>query len=357
MPGFTALSHGCDRAVTASGVRPATLRSVLTTSRTIPLIALCGALSLGVAACGDDDTAASGGAQDLSGSIRIDGSSTVAPLSEAAAELFNEENPDVRVSVGTSGTGGGFEKFCRGETDISDASRAIEKDEIEACEKQGIQFQELTVANDALSVIVNPENAWAQCLTVDELNRIWDKGSDVQNWSQVRSGFPNEELELFGPGTDSGTFDYFTEAVNGEEGVQRTRYNNVGEDDNATITGVSGNKGAMGYLGFSFLQENQDKVKALQIRNDDGQCVEPTAENVQNGTYTPLGRELFVYASDKALEKPAVRAFLDFYIENAQAIAEQTGFIGLTEEQKREAQQAVQELSAGGSPGGATTTP
>ncbi len=326
-------------------------------SRTIPLIAVCGALSLGVAACGGDDTAGAGQGQGLSGTVRIDGSSTVAPLSEAAAELFNEENPDVRISVGTSGTGGGFEKFCRGESDISDASRQIEDDEVEACKRQGVEFQELTVANDALSVIVNPQNDWARCLTVDELNRIWDKGSTIDSWSQVRSGFPNEELELFGPGTDSGTFDYFTEAVNGEEGVQRTQYNNVGEDDNATITGVAGNKGGMGYLGFSFLQENQGKVKAVQVQNADGQCVEPTAEKVQNGAYTPLGRELFVYASDKALQKPEVRAFLDFYVENAQAIAEQTGFIGLTEQQKQEAQQAIEELSAGGGSGGATTTP
>ncbi|HWI06144.1 MAG TPA: substrate-binding domain-containing protein, partial [Solirubrobacteraceae bacterium] len=207
------------------------------TGRIIATFASCGALAVGLGACGDDDStdAAGGGAstEQLSGTINIDGSSTVAPLSEAAAELFQQKHPDVRVTVGTSGTGGGFEKFCRGETDISDASRKIEDDEIAACEKAGIKFEELGVANDGISVVVHPENDWAECLSVDEVSKMWDRGSKVNNWSEVRAGFPDQKLELYGPGTDSGTFDYFTEAINGEEGQSRTNYNNIGEDDNA----------------------------------------------------------------------------------------------------------------------------
>ena len=200
-----------------------------------------------MAACGDDN---SSGGSNLSGSISIDGSSTVGPLTEAAAELFREENPDVKITVGVSGTGGGFEKFCAGETDISDASRQIEQEEIDACKKENITYEEVQVANDGLANVVNPDNDWATCLTVAELKKIWDKGSDVNNWNQVRSDFPDEEMKLFGAGTDSGTFDYFTEAINGEEGRSRSDYS-PSEDDNVTVQGVSGGKGNMGYFGLS----------------------------------------------------------------------------------------------------------
>ena len=309
-------------------------------------------LSITAAACGSDeesgggDTSGGGGgqSQNLSGSIRADGSSTVAPLTEAAAELFREENSGVKVSVGTSGTGGGFEKFCRGETDISDASRPIKEDEeAPICEKNGIKYQEITVANDALAVVLNPENDWANCLTVDQLNKIWDKGSKIDNWKDVDPKFPDEELKLYGPGTDSGTFDYFTDAVNGEEGVQRTQYNNIGEDDNAAITGVSGEKGAMGYLGYSFVQNNEGKVKAAEIDGGDG-CVAPSVETAQDGTYKPLGRELYIYISDKALKRPEVKAFVDFYLENATPVAEQAQYIPLTPEQTKKSQDKVAQL-------------
>src|SRR5688572_22196455 len=195
-----------------------------------------------VAACGDDNS----GGSNLSGSIQIDGSSTVGPLSEAAAELFREENPDVRITVGISGTGGGFEKFCAGETDISDASRPIEPDEVEACKKNGVEYGEMQVANDGLAVVVNPENDWTDCLTVAELKKIWEPSSDVNNWNQVKSDYPDESMKLFGAGTDSGTFDYFTEQINGEEGATRKDYS-PSEDDNVTVQGVSGAKGNMGY--------------------------------------------------------------------------------------------------------------
>jgi phosphate transport system substrate-binding protein len=311
----------------------------------------CGALLLAIgllaAACGggnNDGGSADGGSQ-LSGTINIDGSSTVAPLSEAAAELFQEQNPDVRVTVGTSGTGGGFEKFCAGETDISDASRAIEADETKACESKGIKYEEVQVANDGLSVVVNNQNTWANCLTTAQLKKIWDKGSKVNNWNQVDPSFPNEPLKLFGAGTDSGTFDYFTNAINGEEGRSRSDYSAT-EDDNVTVTGVSGTKGGLGYFGLSYLQENQGKIKGIQIDGGSG-CVAPSTETVQDGSYTPLSRPLFIYPSDKALARPEVKAFLDFYVTNYQQIAEEALFVPLTEEQAAEAKQKLTQLATG----------
>jgi len=313
-------------------------------------LALAGLLSVAVAACGGDDeettTGGGGGeASGLSGSITIDGSSTVAPLSEAAAELFQEENPEVRVTVGTSGTGGGFEKFCAGETDISDASRPIKDDEeAPICKKNGIGFEEVQVANDGLSVVVNPQNDWAECLTVEQLKKIWDRGSNVKSWKDVDSKFPDEEIQLFGAGTDSGTFDYFTEAINGEEGRSRSDYQ-ASEDDNVTVQGVSGSKGAMGYFGLSYALENEGKVKAIEIDGGDG-WVTPSTETVQSGEYKPLGRPLFVYPSDKALAKPEVKAFMEFYIANAEQIAEQAQFVPMTPEQQQKSADLVAKLAA-----------
>ena len=309
--------------------------------------ALLLAIGMLAAACGggnNDGGSADGGSQ-LSGTINIDGSSTVAPLSEAAAELFQEQNSGVRVTVGTSGTGGGFEKFCAGETDISDASRAIEADETKACESKGIKYEEVQVANDGLSVVVNNQNTWANCLTTAQLKKIWDKGSQVNNWNQVDPSFPNEPLKLFGAGTDSGTFDYFTNAINGEEGRSRSDYSAT-EDDNVTVTGVSGTKGGLGYFGLSYLQENEGKVKGVQVDGGKG-CVAPSTETVQDGSYTPLSRPLFIYPSDKALERPEVKAFLDFYVNNYQKIAEEALFVPLTEAQAAEAKQKVAQLATG----------
>lgn len=316
-------------------------------------------LAFGVAACGDDEdsgSSASGDQQNLSGKIQVDGSSTVAPLAEAAAELFQEENPKVRITVGTSGTGGGFEKFCRGETDISDASRPIKDEEIELCKKNGIEYEQLGVANDGLSIAVNPENDWAECLTVEEISKAWTRGSKVSNWNQIRSNFPNEKLELFGPGSDSGTFDYFTEAINGEEGVIRTDYNNIGEDDNAAITGVAGSKGGMGYIPLSFVEQNSDKVKAVKVENEDGDCIEPSAETVSDGTYNPLGRQLFMYPSAEAIKRPEVDAFLKFVIENNDKITEQALFIPLNDEQKEAANAEIEKIIAAAGRGGSETT-
>ena len=313
--------------------------------RIVALVACCGAIAGGLAACGDDDSEGTGGGSEgrLSGTIKIDGSSTVAPLSEAAAEMFQAENEDVRVTVGTSGTGGGFEKFCAGETDISDASRAIEDDEQQACAKNGVEFDEIQVANDGLAVVVNPQNDWAKCLTVAQLKKIWDRGSTVDNWKQVDASFPNEKLVLAGAGTDSGTFDYFTEAVNGEEGRSRSDYAAT-EDDNVTVQTVTGAKGGMGYFGLSYAEQNPDKVKVVEIDGGDG-CVAPSKETVQNGTYKPLSRPLFIYPSKKAVARPEVKAFLEYYVDNEQEIAASALYVDLTDEQAAAAKEKVGALA------------
>lgn len=319
-------------------------------------------LALGAAGCGGDDDdsagapAATDGAADttteeameeLSGTILIDGSSTVAPLSEAAAELFQQENPGVSVTVGTSGTGGGFEKFCVGETDISDASRPIADDEIAACGDNGIEYDQITVANDAITVMTNLDNP-VECLSVEQLNQIWGPDSKLESWSEIDGLEPSFDasLDLYGPGTDSGTFDYFTDEINGEEGAQRTDYNNIGEDDNTGVVGVEGSEGGMFYVGYSYFAENEDKVNGLQIDGGGG-CVAPSLETVQDGSYTPLGRELFIYPSAAALERPEVLAFIQFYIENEQSIAEAAGYIDLTDEQAQEALDKVAALTGG----------
>ncbi|MFN2503432.1 MAG: PstS family phosphate ABC transporter substrate-binding protein [Acidimicrobiales bacterium] len=305
-------------------------------------------LALAAGACGgDDDTNAQSGGQNepkLSGTIRVDGSSTVAPLSETAAELFQEEQRGVRVTVGTSGTGGGFEKFCNGETDISDASRPIKQSEIDLCTAKGVKYDELAVANDGLAVVVSPTNTWAKCLTVEQLKQVWAPGSTVNNWRDIDPSFPDERLQLFGAGTDSGTFDYFTEAINGKAGASRTDYNAT-EDDNVTINGVSGTKGAMGYLGLSYVEESGGKVKPVQI-NGGGGCVDPTVQTVQSNTYKPLGRPLFIYPKADAMKRPEVQAFVRFYIENVDAITEQALFVPLTDQQKKDAMAKVATLIA-----------
>ena len=303
-------------------------------TRTAALAATVITTALVLAACGggsSSDSSSSGDA-GLSGAVRIVGSSTVYPLTALAAEDFMFENPDVQVTVGSSGTGGGFEKFCRGETDANDASRAIKDDEASACAASGIDFAQLQVAVDALTVVINKENTWATCLTVEELATIWAPGSTVNNWNQVRADFPDVPLQLFGAGTDSGTFDYFTDAINGEEGASRTDFTPT-EDDNVTVQGVSGSQGGLGYFGFTYYEENADKLTAVQIDSGAG-CVTPSVETAQDGSYTPLSRPLFVYVSKQALAKPEVKAFFDYYVANDATIASDALFIPLNEEQK-----------------------
>jgi phosphate transport system substrate-binding protein len=303
------------------------------------LLLAAGALALVGAACGGDDEEGGGDTTvetslpgtTLSGRIQADGSSTVGPFTTAAAERFQDDHPDVQVTVGISGTGGGFERFCRNETDLSNASRPIEDEEKQACGQEGVEYVEFQVANDALSVVVNKDNDWATCLTVDQLKKVWGPSSKVSNWNQVDPAFPDVALKLFGPGTDSGTFDYFTGEINGEEGASRSDYQ-ASEDDNVIVQGVSGEKGGLGYFGFSYYDENQDTLKALEVDGGQG-CVAPSAETAQDGTYTPLSRPLFVYVKKSSFEKPEVEAFVKYMLDNGVAIAEAADFVSLTDEQ------------------------
>ncbi len=282
--------------------------------------------ALALAACGGEGRIENEAA--LSGAVRIDGSSTVFPVTEAVAEEFQLENRGVRVTVGISGTGGGFKKFCSGETDISDASRPIKGSEREACRANGIEPIEVTVAFDGLAVMVNPQNDFAACMTVDELKRIWEPGSQVSRWSQVRAGWPNQKIILYGPGTDSGTFDYFTEAIVGEEDASRPDFT-ASEDDNVLVQGIAGDRYALGYFGYAYYAENTDKLKLVAVDGGTG-CVEPTPETVQSGEYTPLSRPLYIYLNKQALSRPEVAAFAHYYLTNATLLVPQVGYVPLS---------------------------
>jgi phosphate transport system substrate-binding protein len=295
-------------------------------------------LLAGCGRSGDDDNGG-GSAGSLSGRIEADGSSTVGPFVTAAAERFRSAESDVQVTVGISGTGGGFERFCRGETDLSNASRPIEDEEIDACEQEGVEYVELHVANDGIANVVNTANDWATCLTVEQLNAIWKPGSKADSWSDVDPKFPDEKLTLAGPGTDSGTFDFFTDAINGEEGASRTDYN-ASENDNVTVQAVSGDKGGLGYFGLSYAEQNKGKLKTLEVDDGDG-CVAPSRETVQSGDYKPLSRPLFIYAKTEALGRPEVRAFLEFILDNETEIADSSFFVPLTDEQLQKARDAL----------------
>jgi phosphate transport system substrate-binding protein len=305
-------------------------------------------LTVGLAACGGQAQGSSNGGEGggVSGEVVSDGSSTVEPLTAAAGELFIQDNPDVNVSVGTSGTGGGFEKFCAGDTDISNASRPIKADEeAPICKQNKVDFTELHVANDALTVVVSAENDFITCLTTEELNTLWapESEGEITTWDQVNPDFPAEPIELYGPGTDSGTFDYFTDEINGEEGASRSDYN-ASEDDNVIVQGVSGSPNALGYFGFTYYEENADALKAVEIDSGDG-CVAPSVEASQDGSYTPLARPLFIYVSNAAYaEKPQVASFVDFYVENNSDIAEAAQFIPLSDEQATELTDAAASL-------------
>jgi phosphate transport system substrate-binding protein len=308
-------------------------------------LALCGALAFGVAACGEDEASQEGGStqsssqsQDLSGSIRIDGSSTVYPFAQAAAEQFMGQNPGVQISVGQSGTGGGFEKFCAGETDISNASRPIKDDEeVPLCEKGGVEFTELQVANDGIAVVSNKALS-IDCMTTDQLKQLWATDK-VENYSEIDPKLPDQDVSLFGPGTDSGTFDFFTDEINGEEGKTRKDYQ-PSEDDNVLVQGVEGEDGGLGYFGFSYYEQNADKLNLIGIDAGDG-CVKPSLEAIQDGSYKPLARPIFMYPSAKALAKPEVKAFMDFLLESQEEIATNAQIVPMTAEQIQEAQTAL----------------
>jgi phosphate transport system substrate-binding protein len=315
-------------------------------NRVLPPLAVMAALGLGAAGCGGNDAngASSDGGGELSGTIRIDGSSTVFPFAEAAAELFNEENPKVKITTGQSGTGGGFEKFCAGETDISDASRPIKDDEeVPVCEKNGVAYGEVQVANDGIAVVTNKGLA-VDCLTTDQLKKLWNKGSKVQALSGIDPKLPDTKLSLYGPGTDSGTFDFFTKEINGEEGVTREDYE-ASEDDNQLVTGVAGDEGGLGYFGFSYYESNMDKLNLVGVDGGDG-CVKPSKESIQDGSYKPLGRPIFMYPASKSLARPQVKAFMDFTVANAEEIATAAKIVPMTAEQAGAAKQAIADAEA-----------
>jgi|CeladaMinimDraft_18_1061708.scaffolds.fasta_scaffold00021_73 phosphate transport system substrate-binding protein len=281
-------------------------------------------LALFAAACGERGP---GGGE---GRVLIDGSSTVYPLTEAVAEEFGiAQGAAVQVTVGLSGTGGGFERFCAGETDINNASRPIKDAERDECIVNDVRFLELPVAYDGISIVVHPDNTWVDCLTVEELRRIWEPGSTVESWAEVREGFPDEPLRLYGPGPDSGTFDDFTEAVVGEPGASRWEYT-VSEDDNVLVTGVAGDRGALGYFGYAYYEANRDRVKLVAVDGGSG-CVAPTPETIRRGTYDPLSRPLFIYVNRESLARRTVADFVRFYMDVAPELAREVGYVPLSE--------------------------
>src|SRR5215217_2729690 len=325
-------------------------------NRLLLALAVTGALAFGVAACGDDDsgtsganteeTASSGGGGELTGKIAIDGSSTVAPFAEAAAELFQEENSGVQVTVGTSGTGGGFEKFCAGETDISDASRPIKDDEeVPVCEKGGVKYTEVQVANDGIAIATNKDLA-VDCLTTDQLKQLWNKGSKVESLADVDGSLTDTKLSLYGPGTDSGTFDFFTDEINGEEGVSREDYE-ASEDDNQLVTGVAGDQGGFGYFGFSYYEGAADKLNLVGVDSGDGNCVKPSVQTIQDGSYKPLSRPLFMYPKADAMKRPGVKAFMEFVVAQAPTIADAAKIVPLTDEQTTTAKDELASAETG----------
>ncbi len=310
----------------------------------VPGIAVIGLM---LSACGGDAEGSGSGtdSSDVTGDVLVDGSSTVYPMSTAAAELLREEAPKVKVAVGEAGTGGGFERFCAGETDVSDASRPIKEDEeAPICADAGIEYTELQVATDALTVVVHPDLA-VDCLTTDQLIELWAPGSTINNWNQLDPSFPDQEISLFGPGTDSGTYDYMAADVIGDESETTRDDYEASEDDNVLVQGVAGTEGATGYFGYTYYEQNADSLKALAIDDGNG-CVEPSAETAQAGEYTPLARPLFIYVNNaKYTDNEATKTFVDFYIENLSTIAESALFIPLSDELYDETKTALAGIS------------
>lgn len=273
---------------------------------------------------------------ELTGSISIDGSGTVFPVSEAVAEEFLKVEPKVKVTVGESGTGGGFKKFATGVTDISDASREIKDTEIALCKENGIEYIQLTVALDGISVVVNKENTWAKTMTTEELKKLWKPNSTVNKWSDIRADWPNEEIHLYGPNTSHGTYDFFTEVIMGESGASRTDYNAV-SDYNVAVQGIEKDTYALGYFGLSYYEENKEKLGVVGIDNGNG-AVLPSIETVSSNEYAPLSRSLFIFVNKKSAQRPEVQKFINFYLDNAPQLSKEVGYVPMPqsgyEEQK-----------------------
>jgi phosphate transport system substrate-binding protein len=302
-------------------------------------------IAAGLAGCGSDDDNGGSGSSNLSGAITMDGSSTVYPFAQAAAEQFQGDNADVQISVGEAGTSGGFEKFCAGEIDISNASRPIEPEEVSACKKGGVKYFDFQVANDGIAIVTNPALDIG-CLSTDQLKQLWEKGSDVTSYSQLGKDadtgqpLPDASVSLYGPGTDSGTFDYFTEVINGEEDNSRDDYQ-PSEDDNVLVEGVAGDQDGLGYFGFSYYEQNTDKLNLVSV--DDGKgCVAPSKQTIQSGEYAPLSRPLFMYPSSDAVESPEVKGFVQFVVDNYEEIADQALIVPMDSSQGAKAQSDVQ---------------
>lgn len=283
----------------------------------------------------------SGGSQQ---EIKIDGSGTVYPITEAVAEEFRKVDPSIRVSVGSSGSGAGFKKFGRGEIDISNASREISEEEKQLAEENGVEYQQFSIALDGISIVAHPENDWVETLTPKELNKIWKANSEVQQWSDIREGWPDEEIRLYGPNTAHGTYDFFTEVINGESGASRTDYNAVA-DYNVAVQGISTDKYALGYFGLAYYEENADELKLIGIDASDG-AVEPSLETVKNGTYKPLSRSLYIYVAKSAAKRPAVQKFVEFYFDNAGELAQDVGYVPMPEEDVEEQKAAFRSFAS-----------
>ncbi len=322
--------------------------------RRLLVAALAVSLGLLAVAC-DSDDGGGGTAGDLTGTIQIDGSSTVYPISQAVAETFREDQSGVQVRVGQAGTGGGFTKFCAGDIDIADASRPIkgegsgEDNEMALCQQGGVEYTELKIAIDGLSIAVNSANDFVECLTTDELKTIWNEGSTVKTWKDIKPEWPADEIKLYGPGADSGTFDYFTDVINGEEGVSRSDYTQS-EDDNVLVQGVAGDENALGYFGYTYLAENSDKLKGVAVDGGEG-CIEPTAETIKDGSYKPLSRPLFIYVSNASLAREEVQGFAEFYLDNVSQILDDgtVKYVSLPDTDLQASKDALSSAIEGGS--------
>ncbi len=308
--------------------------------------------SLLLASCGGNSNTEEGGASNLTGDIQIDGSSTVYPITEAVAEEFRAEAPDVRVTVGVSGSGGGFKKFSRGDIDITNASRSIKESEANVAKENGISFLELPVAFDGLTVVVHPENDWVKDITVAELKKMWEPAAQgkIKKWNQIRPEWPDKEIHLYGAGVESGTYDYFTEAIVGESHASRGDYT-ASEDDNVLVQGVSTDPLALGFFGYAYYEENKAKLKAVPVNDEDETngkgAILPSIETVKDGTYAPLSRPLFIYVNSKAAARPEVVEFVNFYLDNAGPLSEEVGYIPMPDEQYEAQKTKFQEFASG----------